>query len=146
MNERREPPASTSSAARCRGWSRAVARAALAATLGFAAVCHADPAPQMQAEVDFLLSAVAGSGCDFFRNGTWYDAKAAAAHLRSKYEALLKRDLIRDSDDFIDRAASQSSLSGRPYAIRCGSDASIPTRQWFSRELAYYRAQHAQNE
>lgn len=131
---------------RAGGAPRALLTFAMALAVAFASPGQAAPPPEVRAEVDFLLSTVAGSGCEFYRNGTWYDAKAAAAHLRLKYDALLQRDLIHDSMDFIERAASQSSLSGRPYAIRCAGDAPVSTRQWFGQLLLRHRQQHAQNE
>ncbi len=61
------------------------------------------------------------SGCEFYRNGTWYDSKTARAHLQSKYEMLAGSGRINSAEDFIDQAATSSgSLSGRPYQVRCG--------------------------
>jgi Family of unknown function (DUF5329) len=100
---------------------------------------HAAPPPIAKTEIAYLLSTVASSGCQFYRNGSWYDAKSAAAHLESKLQYLLARDLVRSSEDFIERAATQSSLSGRAYAIQCkGSDA-VPAGQWLQILLARYR-------
>ena len=107
------------------------------------AAAHAAPAPAAKAEIEYLLSAVATSDCRFYRNGTWYDAKAAAAHLRLKYENLAARELIRDTEDFIDRAATKSSLSGRDYAIKCEGLAEVSSRQWLTNVLISYRAAHA---
>jgi len=109
------------------------------------ATAHAPPAPApaAKAEIEYLLSAVATSDCRFYRNGTWYDAKAAAAHLRLKYESLAARELIRDTEDFIDRAATKSSLSRRDYAIKCEGLAEVSSRQWLTDVLISYRAAHA---
>jgi hypothetical protein len=51
-----------------------------------------------------LLGFVANSGCEFFRNGSWYDGKKAEAHLRYKYETLATRDRINTAEDFIEEA------------------------------------------
>ncbi|PKP08404.1 MAG: hypothetical protein CVU09_15770 [Bacteroidetes bacterium HGW-Bacteroidetes-4] len=51
----------------------------------------------------------------FIRNGVSYDAKAAAAHLRLKREKAGKR--IKSVDLFIEKVASQSSITGEPYQI-----------------------------
>ena len=107
------------------------------------ASAHAAPTPAAKAEIEYLLSAVASSDCRFYRNGTWYDAKSAAAHLRGKYETLAARGLIGDTDDFIDRAATKSSLSGRDYAIKCEGIAEMSSRQWLTGLLVSYRAAHA---
>jgi len=104
---------------------------------------QAAPAPAAKAEIEYLLSAVASSDCRFYRNGTWYDATSAAAHLRAKYETLAARGLIGDTEDFIDRAATKSSLSGRDYAIKCEGIAEMSSRQWLTDLLFAYRASHA---
>src|SRR5271165_7104234 len=101
-------------------------------------------APAAQAEIEYLLSAVDSSGCRFYRNGAWYDAKPAAAHLRYKYASLAAKEMIRDTEDFIDRAATKSSLSGQDYAIKCEGITQMSSRQWLTGLLISYRAAHAQ--
>ncbi len=117
--------------------------ASTAIALVFVAAAHAVPTPAAKAEIEYLLSAVASSDCRFYRNGTWYDAKSAAAHLRGKYESLAAKGLIGGTDDFIDRAATKSSLSGRDYAIKCEGIAEMSSRQWLTDLLVAYRAAHA---
>jgi hypothetical protein len=113
------------------------------ALIWIAAAHAAQPTPAARAEIEYLLSAVASSDCRFYRNGMWYDAKSAAAHLRTKYETLAARGLIGDTDEFIDRAATKSSLSGRDYAIKCEGIAEMSSRQWLGGLLVSYRAAHA---
>jgi hypothetical protein len=108
-----------------------------------AAAQAAAPTPAAKVEIEYLLSAVASSDCRFYRNGTWYDAKSAAAHLRGKYDTLAARGLIGDTADFIDRAATKSSFSGRDYAIKCEGLAEMSSRQWLTNLLVAYRAAHA---
>jgi hypothetical protein len=117
--------------------------ATTAIALVWIAAAHAAPTPAAKAEIEYLLSATASSDCRFYRNGTWYDAKAAAAHLRLKYESLTARELIHDTEDFIDKAATKSSLSGRDYAIKCEGIAEVSSRQWLTGLLVSYRAAHA---
>lgn len=111
----------------------------LAATLLPAA--RAAPSVAAQVEIDHLLEFVGTSGCEFYRNGSWYDSRQARAHLRYKYEALMAGDRIQIAEDFIDKAASKSGASGRPYEVRCakGSTA-VPAGQWLREELTRYRA------
>lgn len=52
----------------------------------------------------------------FVRNGTEYDAKTAGEFLRSKWKS--QRKDIRTARDFIEKAATKSSVSGKPYLIR----------------------------
>ncbi|MDP9012723.1 MAG: DUF5329 domain-containing protein [Pseudomonadota bacterium] len=119
--------------------SARVLRRCMATGLFLVMSSHAAPAPITQAEIEYLLSTVAESGCEFYRNGTWYDGRAAAAHLRYKYDALMAKDLINNSDDFIERAATKSSLSGLAYAIRCKGYPSVSSHEWFEDLLAKYR-------
>jgi hypothetical protein len=92
-----------------------------AAVLGLAelSVAGAAPATNAQIEISFLLGVVEGSGCEFQRNGRWYASPAAQEHRRAPYDVLLARDLIQTAEQFIDKAASESSLSGQPYQVRC---------------------------
>ena len=101
-------------------------------------VCAAPPT-SVQIEVNFLLGYVEGSGCEFYRNGAWYDSKAAQAHLRGKYNHLAAANLIDSTEDFIERAATASSLSGQPYSVKCNGGATATSRQWLRDELARFR-------
>lgn len=109
--------------------------------LGFllAPAARAEPPANVQNEVNFLLGYVDGAGCEFYRNGSWYDSKAAQAHLRDKYKYLMARNLINTTEDFIARAATESSFSGQPYAVRCNGGATITSSQWLRDELARLR-------
>lgn len=100
---------------------------------------HAALPAVAKTEINYLLATVANSDCQFFRNGSWHDSKAAAAHLTSKLDYLVARDLIQSAEEFIDKAATQSSLSGRAYAIRCQSGAAVPSDQWLRILLTRYR-------
>ncbi len=91
-------------------------------------------------EVEHLLQFVRDSGCQFYRNGSWYEATGAADHLRSKYAYLLKRGQITTAEDFIRKAASYSSLSAEPYRVRCDGQAERTTGQWLTEELEVLRA------
>lgn len=88
-----------------------------------------------------LLRFVEASGCQFNRNGAWHDAKAARAHIVMKYEYLLARDGINTTEDFIDKAATGSSmLFGQPYTVKCDGDRPVRSSVWLSTALARYRA------
>lgn len=52
----------------------------------------------------------------FIRNGTEHSAKDAAAHLQMKRERAGKR--LKTSEDFINKIASSSSMTGKPYQIK----------------------------
>ena len=97
------------------------------------------PAPQTQREVAQLLDFVGNSGCQFQRNGSWYEPAKARAHLQDKYDYLTRRGLVPDTEAFIERAASKSSISGQPYQVRCGSGPVMTSSAWLSNELKHLR-------
>lgn len=94
---------------------------------------------QSQAEIEHLFDFLIGSGCEFQRNGSWYAAPKAAEHLRTKYDYLIKRDLINSAEEFIELAASKSSMSGKDYQVKCADQAAITSAIWFTQELTRYR-------
>ena len=102
-------------------------------------LARAEPPASVQMEVNFLLGQVEGSGCEFYRNGTWNDSKTAQAHLRDKYKYLAARNLINTTEDFIERAATASSFSGQAYEVRCNGGATVKSKQWLRDELARFR-------
>lgn len=69
------------------------------------------------AEVQYLLGYVERSGCSFERNGTEHDSADAADHLRLKYRRGGK--YVDSAEQFIDRLATESSWTGRPYTVTC---------------------------
>lgn len=111
----------------------------LTLALYIAPVARAAPPSVAENEINHLLGLIEQSGCEFFRNGTWYDAQRAQVHLRAKYDALAANNQIKSAEDFIEKAASKSSMSGQPYQIRCGDGAVMSTNQWFNEALARYR-------
>jgi hypothetical protein len=94
---------------------------------------------QAQVEVEYLLDAIARSGCEFNRNGTWYDSQRASAHLRDKYNGLVASGRFVSALEFIEDAATNSSITGRPYLIRCAGQEPVPTDQWLREALERYR-------
>ncbi|MFA5083101.1 MAG: DUF5329 domain-containing protein [Hydrogenophilaceae bacterium] len=102
-------------------------------------VAGAEPPASVQAEVNLLLGFVAGSGCAFYRNGTWHDSKEAQTHLREKYQWLAARNLINSTEDFIERAATKSSFTGLAYRVKCNVGPTITSNQWLRDELTFLR-------
>lgn len=100
---------------------------------------QAAPAMSMPMEVNFLLGYVDGSGCEFQRNGSWHAAPQAQEHLRDKFNYLVALDRLDTAEQFIDRAAAQSSLTGRPYMVRCKGGPVVTSRQWLGDELLRLR-------
>lgn len=117
-----------------------------AAGLLLAACLLASPAwagglPQItRAEIDGLLSRLAASHCRFQRNGVWYTAEAAQVHLRRKLDYLVSRGAIASTEQFIERTATRSSVSGRPYLVKCGDQPAVSSDAWLRTELGALRA------
>ncbi|WP_326535873.1 DUF5329 domain-containing protein [Pseudorhodoferax sp.] len=112
-------------------------RLALALFAGWLALAAqaAPPPARVQTEIDALLAALQASGCEFERNGRWHAGAEARTHLQSKREYLEGRDAIRTAEDFITLAASESSMSGRPYRVRCAGSAPVDSRGWLQQQL-----------
>lgn len=106
---------------------------------GLLSAVSAAPLAIAQTEIEYLLGYIEKSGCEFNRNGSWYDAKSARAHLGRKYEFLRARDQIKTAEDFIEKAATKSSISGRAYEVRCGGETAM-SNPWLRDALAHYRA------
>ena len=89
-------------------------------------------------EIQHLMDYIAGSQCRFIRNGKTYDAEAARAHIQKKYNNVRRR--VRTTEDFIDLAASRSTMSGEPYRVLCGAEP-IVCADWLRAELERRRQQ-----
>ena len=99
---------------------------------------HAAP-PAAAQEIAYLLDFVRTSGCSFDRNGTLYEAAKAADHLATKYRYFDERRVIETAEDFIARAATASSMTGRAYRVTCGTSASIEAHDWLTAALRQHR-------
>src|SRR5208283_3174067 len=91
-------------------------------------------------EIQHLLGYIEGCGCQFCRNGTWYqDSKVVRQHVELKYGYFMKRGQINSTEDFIKWSASKSEMSGKPYLVKCGQGSPSLLAQWLSDELERYR-------
>jgi Family of unknown function (DUF5329) len=120
--------------------ARPLSAALLIVALLWLTAAHADAPVKAQNEVNYLLGYIAGSGCEFYRNGSWYNAQKAHVHLREKYKYLVQNNLINSAEQFIERGASESSLSGMPYQIRCTGVAAVESQRWLREKLLELRA------
>ena len=98
-----------------------------------------EPSVIAKKESSHLLEYLNSSTCEFNRNGSWYKADKAAAHLNRKYEYLIQIGRISSAEDFIERAATESSMSGKPYLVKCSNGSPVTSNSWFKEELAKYR-------
>ena len=91
----------------------------------------------MDTEIDFLLDTVVSSHCLFIRNGKEYSAPEAREHLQMKRKRGKRH--YSDTEEFIEKIASKSSLSGKDYLIQCGEAPQQTANEWFSALLQKYR-------
>ncbi len=85
-------------------------------------------------KIETLIQRVEGlKGATFIRNGKEYDAKTAAEFLRRKWQANQRK--IRSAADFIEKVASISSTSGKPYRIRFADGKEVQSGTYLRAEL-----------
>ena len=116
-------------------------RLMLALTVAVSCSVLAEPDATTKQEISYLIGHLEASGCRFNRNGSWYDAPRAVSHLNRKYEYLLKKDLVPTAEAFIERAASESSTSGKAYLVKCGNAPEVQSAAWFREALQKFRAE-----
>lgn len=69
----------------------------------------------------------------FIRNGSTYEVATAVRFLRGKWDANLAE--VKSARDFIDKVASASGTSGKPYLIRFKDGREIKSREFLLAEL-----------
>lgn len=93
-----------------------------------------------RAEVDALLSRLEQSECRFHRNGEWYGSKKAREHLEGKLAYLERWGTLESAEQFIEKVASGSSVSGKPYLVQCGKAPAVTSAEWLKGQLKALRA------
>ena len=73
------------------------------------------------------------SDAQFMRNDSAYDAKTAAIFLRRKWQA--NDSEVKTAHDFIDKVATISGTSGKPYVIRFKDGREVKSRDILLAEL-----------
>lgn len=90
-------------------------------------------------EIEHLLAFIKSAPCQFNRNGEWHPAAKAAEHIAQKYQYAANKGLVASAEDFIEQAATQSSMSGQSYRVKCGADPELRSADWLRDELERYR-------
>ena len=113
----------------------------LTASLGLLLGAAACAAPMTDGQkIDALIRGVETlQGVQFIRNGSSYDGKAAADHLRYKHGHSWGH--CETANDFIANCASSSSMSGKPYQIRYADGKTVDAEVYFRGELKRLEAQ-----
>jgi hypothetical protein len=110
--------------------------ALLALLLAFLSAASAKAAPSLSEteKITALISHIEKlQDATFLRNGTGYDAVTAGKFLRGKWHAHEKD--IHTADDFIEKAASFSSTTGKPYLIRLSDGREVKCGDYLRGEL-----------
>lgn len=102
----------------------------------WAGLAEADEATT-EAEIEYLMTAIGGSGCTFVRNGKRHTASEAEEHIRMKYRRAWRH--AKSAEMFIERLASRSSLSRKPYFMDCPGSDIVRSGDWLNAKLAEYR-------
>ncbi|MBK5418095.1 DUF5329 domain-containing protein [Pseudomonas sp. TH31] len=126
------------------GTARLISQLMIAAGISLIAIVtdvQAQATPQTTQEIKGLLDFVEHSECQFVRNGSEYPGPRARAHLEKKLNYLEGKNMVNSAEDFIDLAATESSMSGRAYEVRC-SEGVEPASIWLKRELQRQRQLH----
>jgi Family of unknown function (DUF5329) len=101
--------------------------------LPWAAAGQTAPAPEKQ-KIEALIQQVGAlKDARFIRNGKEYDVDAAVRFLRGKWKANDKE--VKTARDFVDKVASASGTSGKPYHIRFKDGREIASRDFLIAEL-----------
>ena len=91
------------------------------------------PAPEKQ-KIETLIKEVGDlKDAKFIRNGWTYNVSTATRFLRGKWEA--NDSAVKTARDFIDRVASASGTSGKPYLIRFNDGREVQSRDFLLTEL-----------
>ena len=91
------------------------------------------------ARIEALISRVeVMKDVKFIRNGTAYDPGNAAKFLRGKWQARKKE--IRKPAEFIEKVATRSSTTGKPYLIRSKDGSEKPCGPYLTEELKQIEA------
>jgi hypothetical protein len=101
---------------------------------------QAGPLPEAaRQEIQQLLGRLEASGCQFNRNGSWYSSQDARAHLQKKLDYLADKGQLESAEQFIERAASKSSMSGKPYWVQCTNTPQQESAAWLGAQLKLVR-------
>lgn len=115
--------------------------AGLSTLMALSSVAAAPP-PHEQSRIDKLIRFVeTQKGMKFVRNGTEYECDEAARFLRGKLQSMGKE--ITTAREFVERIASKSSMSGKPYKVKFADGKTMPASQFLGEELSRLESQPA---
>jgi len=98
-----------------------------------ALLAAAGRSPVEQGRIDWLLAQIRDSKGVFIRNGAEYDCVKAANYLSEKLH--FKGSRLATAREFIEKIASSSETTGRPYEIRLPGKEAVSLGPWLSKLL-----------
>jgi hypothetical protein len=103
-----------------------------------AALAQATPSASEQKLIDTLILRVSNmKSMTFMRNGDEHNAADAAKHMQAKFDHF--KDEIVTAEDFIDRCASRSEMTGKPYQVKMPNGAVKDAKEFLNAELRTLR-------
>ena len=90
-----------------------------------------------QEEIIHLMAFIGSTDCQYERNGKIHTGIEAVKHIKSKSDYYSEK--INTAEDFIQYAATKSTLTGRLYQVHCNGKPSISSHDWLMNELLKYR-------
>jgi hypothetical protein len=85
-------------------------------------------------KIEALIKHIEGlKDAKFVRNDVEYEAKTAVRFIRAKWDSEAKS--IKTAKDFIAKAASESSTTGKPYLIRFKGSKEVKAGEYLEKEL-----------
>ena len=91
----------------------------------------------LEETIAYLLEFVRTSDVIFIRNGKEHSAEDAVKHIQKKYNHYKKK--IKTPEDFIEKSATKSMMSGKLYQIKLNDGTVITCKDWLLAELDRYR-------
>ena len=105
----------------------------LSSLLASAVSGQSAPAAERQKIESLIRSVEDLKDAKFVRNGSSYECATAIRFLRGKWEA--KDDQVKTAQDFINKVATGSGTSGKPYLIRFKDGREVTSREFLLAEL-----------
>jgi hypothetical protein len=93
-----------------------------------------------EARIHYLINEIEQLDGVFIRNGKEYCPEQASAHIRIKLKTAMESWFAPDKDQwtaelFIEKIASKSSISGKPYQIKFKTGQTVDAGDWLRERL-----------
>ena len=115
-------------------------RIILSILLAITCFAYGSGSPSELQKIDALLKSVKSSDVTFIRNGTDYTAEEAYEHLRRKLNSAQNSWFAPPKEEWtarllIEKIASRSSISRKPYLVRFKDGRTIEAHVWLTEML-----------